>query len=299
MTEFGSRNSEGILAKPQADYHAFLHPSSCILHHFLPIPKSPNPSDHGAPSWNPNLKDTARGLHCWQRQLDRGLRRTLGQLRRSRRRLLRRRRHPLALPGRPTEPRRRPPAWSSTRPQLAEIRDQCRALAVSNEFAINGHENRISYIVGSGHSYRVLAKPGRPAGDAAAGRSAGRARRVRPRQQVAQAAAGDRPPQGPRRRVLSAAVSRRRRHDPAAVRRARPGGHAAGAQRRPLGRPGHPDRPRRRGDRARLLDRRPVGRRRPKSSIARPTSTPTCGAGCRCSSPCARTSAAPKSCCAT
>jgi len=44
--------------------------------------------------------------------------------------------------------------------QLAEIRAQCRALAVSNEFAINGHENRISYIVGTGHTYRVMAKPG-------------------------------------------------------------------------------------------------------------------------------------------
>jgi capsid protein len=42
--------------------------------------------------------------------------------------------------------------------QLAQIRDQCRALAVSNEFAINGHENRISYIVGSGHAYRAVAK---------------------------------------------------------------------------------------------------------------------------------------------
>jgi capsid protein len=42
--------------------------------------------------------------------------------------------------------------------QLAEIRTQCRALAIENEFAINGHENRISYIVGSGHSYRAVAK---------------------------------------------------------------------------------------------------------------------------------------------
>ena len=38
--------------------------------------------------------------------------------------------------------------------QLAEIRLQCRVLAATNEFAINGHENRISYIVGSGHTYR-------------------------------------------------------------------------------------------------------------------------------------------------
>ena len=42
--------------------------------------------------------------------------------------------------------------------QLAEIRNQCRALATNNEFAINGHENRISYIVGSGHTYRVTAR---------------------------------------------------------------------------------------------------------------------------------------------
>jgi len=46
--------------------------------------------------------------------------------------------------------------------QLAEVRAQCRTLAVTNEFAINGHENRISYIVGAGHKYRVAAKRGRP-----------------------------------------------------------------------------------------------------------------------------------------
>src|SRR4051812_48040831 len=38
---------------------------------------------------------------------------------------------------------------------LAELRTQCRALAATNEFAINGHENRISYIVGPGHIYRA------------------------------------------------------------------------------------------------------------------------------------------------
>ncbi len=47
--------------------------------------------------------------------------------------------------------------------QLAAIRDQCRGLAVSNEFAINGHENRISYIVGSGHVYRAAAAKGQDA----------------------------------------------------------------------------------------------------------------------------------------
>ena len=53
----------------------------------------------------------------------------------------------------------------SSESQLAEIRAQCRALAVGNEFAINGHENRISYVVGDGHSYRVTAKRGRTASE--------------------------------------------------------------------------------------------------------------------------------------
>ncbi len=51
--------------------------------------------------------------------------------------------------------------------QLAEIRRQCRLLALQNEFAINGHENRISYIVGPGHSYRATSRkfsPGPQAG---------------------------------------------------------------------------------------------------------------------------------------
>jgi len=61
-----------------------------------------------------------------------------------------------------------PPGVSSGIPftdeqQLAEIRGQCRALAAGNEFAINGHENRISYIVGSGHVYRAVARKGRTA----------------------------------------------------------------------------------------------------------------------------------------
>jgi hypothetical protein len=38
---------------------------------------------------------------------------------------------------------------------LRDIRTQCRGLAATNEFAINGHENRVSYIVGAGHSYRA------------------------------------------------------------------------------------------------------------------------------------------------
>lgn len=44
--------------------------------------------------------------------------------------------------------------------ELAEARAQCRQLAVTNEFAINGHENRVSYIVGAGHQYRAVARRG-------------------------------------------------------------------------------------------------------------------------------------------
>lgn len=42
---------------------------------------------------------------------------------------------------------------------LGLIRKECRELALINEFAINGHENRISYIVGTGHQYELVAKP--------------------------------------------------------------------------------------------------------------------------------------------
>ncbi|HEX4132473.1 MAG TPA: phage portal protein [Pirellulales bacterium] len=51
------------------------------------------------------------------------------------------------------------PAFT-TEAEHREIRAQCRALAVSNEYAINGHENRISYIVGRGHVYRASPKKG-------------------------------------------------------------------------------------------------------------------------------------------
>ncbi len=48
----------------------------------------------------------------------------------------------------------------TTEQELAEIRSQCRTLAVENEFAINGHENRISFLVGDGHTYRATIKKG-------------------------------------------------------------------------------------------------------------------------------------------
>jgi capsid protein len=50
--------------------------------------------------------------------------------------------------------------------ELAAIRNECRWLAAANEFAINGHENRISYIVGSGHAYRAVAARGGSGDDA-------------------------------------------------------------------------------------------------------------------------------------
>lgn len=44
--------------------------------------------------------------------------------------------------------------------QHAEIRQQNRRLAATNEFAINGIENRISYLVGVGHYYRASVRKG-------------------------------------------------------------------------------------------------------------------------------------------
>jgi Phage portal protein, lambda family len=51
----------------------------------------------------------------------------------------------------------------SSEAEHREIRARCRALAANNEFAINGHENRISYVVGSGHTYRAVGRKGRQA----------------------------------------------------------------------------------------------------------------------------------------
>ena len=44
--------------------------------------------------------------------------------------------------------------------QLADIRNQVRHLAATNEFAINGIENRVSYLVGTGHVYRACVRKG-------------------------------------------------------------------------------------------------------------------------------------------
>ena len=134
--------------------------------------------------------------------------------------------------------------------ELAQIRDQCRALAVANEFAINGHENRISYIVGSGHAYRAAAGRGQTDAEPLVGEVQAVLDEFMRLNRWHAAAAGNRPPQGPRRRVLSAAVRRRRRHHAGAVRRAGPGGRAQRSDARPVGQLRRPDRSGRRGDRA-------------------------------------------------
>lgn len=45
-----------------------------------------------------------------------------------------------------------------TEQELRLAREECRILAMLNEFAINGHENRISYVIGTGHGYRAVTK---------------------------------------------------------------------------------------------------------------------------------------------
>jgi hypothetical protein len=51
--------------------------------------------------------------------------------------------------------------------RLREVRAKARNMALVNEFAINGHENRVSYVVGTGHSYTVTAKPAEELGEKA------------------------------------------------------------------------------------------------------------------------------------
>lgn len=45
-----------------------------------------------------------------------------------------------------------------TEQTLAEIREQSRLLARTNEFAINAIENRVNYVVGNGHKYHAIPK---------------------------------------------------------------------------------------------------------------------------------------------
>jgi len=58
------------------------------------------------------------------------------------------------------EPGRSPSVPFANEQQLAEIRQQSRRLSGTNAFAINGIENRISYLVGVGHHYRASVRKG-------------------------------------------------------------------------------------------------------------------------------------------
>jgi len=48
-------------------------------------------------------------------------------------------------------------ALLDTEQKLADARKQARYLATVNEFAINGHENRVNYVIGTGYSYTAAA----------------------------------------------------------------------------------------------------------------------------------------------
>ena len=52
-----------------------------------------------------------------------------------------------------------------TEQDLTNARCRARILALTNEWAINGHENRINYVIGTGHTYTVVAKEGDEVGD--------------------------------------------------------------------------------------------------------------------------------------
>ena len=159
--------------------------------------------------------------------------------------------------------------------QLADARATGRRLERTNEFAINGHENRVNYIVGTGHSYKGCRPQGRRRAERGRAARAGRGRHVSAREPLASAAAGDRPPPRPRRRGLPAEFRRCRRRDARAVRRAEPGlsPGRTGAEHGRVVR--HRDRSRRRRDCDRLLDRRAAGRRGGDSApqAGRPTGT--------------------------
>ncbi len=47
-----------------------------------------------------------------------------------------------------------------TEESLSDARQSCRRLALTNEFAICGHENRVSFVVGAGHQFHLEPVPG-------------------------------------------------------------------------------------------------------------------------------------------
>ena len=88
--------------------------------------------------------------------------------------------------------------------ELRQIRARARVFAQTNPYAIGAARNRMAYAVGSGHTYNVLPRERTPASDAR--RLPQGARGFPPAEQVEPAAEGDRPPPGPRRRAVPAAV---------------------------------------------------------------------------------------------
>ena len=148
----------------------------------------------------------------------------------------------------------------SMKQQLRELRAQCRRLAIANEYAINGHENRISYIVGAGHSYRATICKGMEAEPELALAVQKVLDEFQPR------TAGT---SGSRRSSAARTATAKRfcgslsttRGSPRAIHRAGPGRHAGRAVDRSVGELRHPDRSGRRRDGARLLRRRRAGRR--------------------------------------
>lgn len=49
----------------------------------------------------------------------------------------------------------------SAQEELDSVRRSCRLLSLYNEFAVNAHENRINFLVGSGHQYTAVPRKGR------------------------------------------------------------------------------------------------------------------------------------------
>ena len=60
-----------------------------------------------------------------------------------------------------------------TEAELTTARQICRHLAWTNEFAISAHENRVSYVIGTGHSFRLFPLPDAEVPDSVMARAQG------------------------------------------------------------------------------------------------------------------------------
>ena len=102
-----------------------------------------------------------RPLHAWEKRLSEAFDELWNDFVDPSRTVLRQRRPAMVGPGVGRRAWKRQAGLPGNERELSDIRDQCRALAVNNEFAVNGHENRINYIVGAGHAYKIVPKPQR------------------------------------------------------------------------------------------------------------------------------------------